>query len=139
MSTRSHIGIVNADESVDYIYCHNDGYPEHHIPILTKHYALPVTIRHMLSFGSMSILGERVGEKHDFDERCSLGGSVCTYYGRDRGEPNAAMRHVDTLGEFERLATNDFTYLFRDGQWWVRSWGGAWMTPTRMLAERAVE
>ena len=29
MSTRSVIGIMNNDNSVDSVYCHFDGYPEH--------------------------------------------------------------------------------------------------------------
>ena len=38
MATRSYIGVRNTDSSVDYIYCHFDGYPEHNGQILTEHY-----------------------------------------------------------------------------------------------------
>ncbi len=34
MATRSNIGILNADGTVTGVYCHNDGYPEHHGPRL---------------------------------------------------------------------------------------------------------
>ena len=38
MSTRSRIGILNANGSTDTVYCHSDGYPEHQMPILASHY-----------------------------------------------------------------------------------------------------
>ena len=38
MSTNSRIGILHEDGTTETIYCHWDGYPEHQMPILTKHY-----------------------------------------------------------------------------------------------------
>ena len=38
MSTRSKIGILRKDGTVDHIYCHWDGYPEHNGCILYNDY-----------------------------------------------------------------------------------------------------
>lgn len=40
MSTNSRIGILHEDGTTETIYCHWDGYPEHQMPILTKHLSL---------------------------------------------------------------------------------------------------
>ena len=39
MGTRSKIGILRRDGTVDHIYCHWDGYPEHNGVILFNDYS----------------------------------------------------------------------------------------------------
>jgi hypothetical protein len=58
MATRSYIGVRNTDASVDYIYCHFDGYPEHNGKILTEHYSNASRVRALLE------LGDLVGRLH---------------------------------------------------------------------------
>ena len=41
MGTRSRIGIRNADDSVDSIYCHWDGYPDHNGRLLVTDIEMP--------------------------------------------------------------------------------------------------
>lgn len=83
MGTRSNIGILEPNGSVTYIYCHWDGYVSHHGPILRDHYATVEKVRALIALGSISVLGEELGEKHDFDGPHD---GVCNVYGRDRGE-----------------------------------------------------
>lgn len=58
MSTRSGIGIINNDNSIDIIYCHHDGYPDHNGRILIKNYENEQSIRQLLSLGNTSGLEE---------------------------------------------------------------------------------
>ena len=39
MGTRARIGRINPSGSITSIYTHWDGYPSHHLPILTQYYA----------------------------------------------------------------------------------------------------
>jgi len=83
MGTRSNIGILEPNGSVTYIYCHWDGYVSHHGPILRDHYTTEEKVRALIALGSISSLGEELGEKHDFSGSHD---GVCNVYGRDRGE-----------------------------------------------------
>jgi hypothetical protein len=103
MSTRSWIGIVDEDENVDFIYCHFDGYPTHHLPILTNHYNTPEKIKELLRKGEMSDLKESVG--------------TCDYY-CDRGE-DIKIQH-DTLDNVRSRFSKsgiDYLYLYQDSGW----------------------
>ena len=37
MATRSLIGLENQDGSINYVYCHYDGYPEYQLKMLLEH------------------------------------------------------------------------------------------------------
>lgn len=130
MGTRSNIGVERADGSVIGIYCHWDGYPSHHVPILTKHYNTEALALALVEPGDMSSLAESVGEKHNFDARPD---GQCNYYGRDRGEKNTEARIYPTREAFDRDAHNDYAYLFRGGKWWGRAYGGAWGDASLMV------
>jgi len=113
MATRSYIGIRNADASVDYIYCHFDGYPEHNGEILTEHYSNASRVRSLLELGDLSVLGKFFGEKQDFDKRVV---DTCLAYGRDRGEPNTEAKNAS----YDDLIIDqsvDYVYIF-DGEYW---------------------
>lgn len=126
MSTRSNIGIQNQDGSVDFSYVHFDGYPDHHWPILTEHYATEDKVRALIDLGDLSCLGENLGEKHDFDSRDEKYDNQCRAYGRDREEPGTEFRHALTFEDFEKRADNDYAYIFRNGRWEWRKHRGAW-------------
>ena len=85
MATRSYIGVKNTDGTVDYIYCHFDGYPEHNGEILTKHYADMDKVNALMKLGDLNILGIEIGEKQDFDDYANRNRNWCLAYGRDRG------------------------------------------------------
>ncbi len=124
MATRSNIGISNQDGTVNYIYCHWDGYPEHNGAILNEHYTTEGKVRMLMELGDLSVLGENIGEKQDFENR--VAGS-CLAYGRDRGESGVAARtcsYVDYTKEY----FEEYVYLFTPGFGWeVRGYGnGFW-------------
>ena len=60
MSTRSFIGAIdNKDSSntrVVGVYCHYDGYPDHHRPILKNNYATEKDVYDLISLGDISSL-----------------------------------------------------------------------------------
>jgi hypothetical protein len=113
MATRSYIGVRNTNGTVDYIYCHFDGYPEHNGQILTEHYADMGKVNALLKLGDLSVLGEEIGEKHDFDKPIK---GWCRAYGRDRGESNVSV----ATGDYSELIKDqnvDYIYVF-DGDYW---------------------
>jgi hypothetical protein len=113
MATRSYIGIRNADTSVDYIYCHFDGYPEYNGAILTEHYSNINRVNELLNLGDLSVLGKFIGEKNDFNDRVR---DTCLAYGRDRGESNVGKKNTG----YDELITDQsvaYVYVF-DGDCW---------------------
>jgi hypothetical protein len=113
MATRSYIGVRNTDSSVDYIYCHFDGYPEHNGDILINHYNNINRVDELLELGDLSVLGKFIGEKQDFNKRVQ---DCCLAYGRDRGEMNVEMKNSG----YDELITDqnvDYVYVF-DGDYW---------------------
>jgi hypothetical protein len=113
MATRSYIGVRNTDASVDYIYCHFDGYPDHNGAILREHYSNINRVNELLQLGDLSVLGQFIGEKMDFDKRIQ---DTCLAYGRDRGESNVGKKNSG----YDELITNqnvDYVYVF-DGDYW---------------------
>ena len=118
MATRSYIGVRNTDASVDYIYCHFDGYPEHNGQILAEHYTNPNRVNELLKLGDLSVLGKFIGEKQDFNvEKAPVKKrDYCLAYGRDRGETNVGKKNSG----YDELITDqnvDYVYVF-DGDYW---------------------
>ena len=60
MSTRSKIGILRKDGSVDHVYSHWDGYPEHNGVVLIENYNNINKINELIKNGDMSILAEHI-------------------------------------------------------------------------------
>ena len=116
MSTRSHIGIRNTDGTVDYIYCHYDGYPSGVGETLTKHYTTYDKVKALIALGDLSALGAEIGEKQDFNDRSTQNEDWCLAYGRDRGESNTEFRTDSYLN----MISDDnvsYAYVF-DGDYW---------------------
>jgi hypothetical protein len=116
MATRSYIGIRNLDASVDYIYCHYDGYPSHNGAILTEHYNTIDKVKALLELGDLSILSPEIGEKQDFNDRSTHNKDWCLSYGRDRNEPNTRVKKGG-YSELINAHNVDYTYIF-DGDYW---------------------
>ena len=128
MSTRSRIGIKRTDGSIKMIYCHSDGYFSHNGRVLLAHHD---TLKHaeaLVSQGDMSVLGEVIGTKHDFDwimnfpdnaqghidwdgVRADPRNKMCRFYMRDRGEKGLKAEVYPSLaaasGAFE-----EYLYLW---------------------------
>ena len=73
MGTRSTIALEFADGTVEQVYCHWDGYPEHNGELLVNHYTSPAAITALMELGDLSSL--------------DVTPSSCTAYHRDRNEP----------------------------------------------------
>jgi hypothetical protein len=118
MATRSLIGKLNSDNTVSYIYCHFDGYPEHNGVILQEHYDTPFKVDHLLALGDLSVLGEVIGEKQDFNNYSTRNNNWCLAYGRDRGESGVEMRTVSQDEFFNSRDYVDYLYLYNNDFEW---------------------
>jgi hypothetical protein len=113
MSTRSNIGVRNTDGTIDYIYCHFDGYPKGVGEKLINHYQDMDEVNALMKLGDLSSLDKEIGQKHDFNDRVR---GWCHAYGRDRGETNISVSTVS----FDKFLANDYVdylYIF-DGEFW---------------------
>ena len=112
MSTRSYIGKRLPNGDITAIYCHWDGYPEHHGRILTQHYTDTAKVDRLLKLGALSQLGPEIGKKHDFNKPTE---GWCLAYARDRGEKRQGAFTVSELGDL----TDDVDYVYVwDGAEW---------------------
>jgi hypothetical protein len=102
MATRSHIGVKQLDGTINYIYCHWDGYPEHHGPILTNHYNNIDKVNQLLDLGDLSVLKEET--------------DGCEAYGRDKGEIDTEKQNAAFTELLEKDYV-DYLYIF-DGDYW---------------------
>jgi len=118
MATRSLIGKLNSDNTVSYIYCHYDGYPEHNGVILQEHYDTPFKVDQLLALGDLSVLGEVIGEKQDFNNYSTRNNNWCLAYGRDRGERGVKMSTVSRDEFFGDNEYIDYLYLYNNKFEW---------------------
>lgn len=123
MSTRSRIGIENPDGTIRSIYCHFDGYPDGVGDTLIKHYSDPVKLRQLIDLGSISILGEEIGEQHDFNARRDFEDSDprskwTLAYGRDRGETDVDAILSPTREKFLSIG-EEYNYILTADLGWL--------------------
>ena len=122
MATRSNIGILNSDGTVDYIYCHFDGYVEHNGKILNEHYSEEGSVWGLIALGDLSILGPELGEKQDFNSP-RKNKNWCLAYGRDRDETGIEARKCSYV-DYTKEHFEEYVYLFTPGKGWeVRAYG----------------
>lgn len=115
ISTRSLIGIINKDDSVDTIYCHWDGYPSNQGPLLTQFYNTADKVRDLIALGGISYLAEKLEPttgSHSFEHPEQ---NVVVAYHRDRGEDwehnkSAHFANIDEL--ISDIGWEDYVYLF---------------------------
>jgi hypothetical protein len=119
MGTRSNI-IVQSTKTGQFVrvYCHWNGYPSHHGPILLGHYNRQHLAEELVFHGDMSSLAENCTKPrgHSF-EHPKKGYTV--YYGRDRNDRNRGPDVCDSLIEAFHEAGDDieYFYVWKDGQW----------------------
>ena len=149
MSTRSNIGIVNADNSISGIYCHYDGYLSNNGNILLEHYRSVDIVQQLMTLGDLSVLREKLypneAEPHTFNNpqedvcvsyRRDRG--VCISYRRDRGETDVNCQIFNNIGEFEDMAYDtgaEYQYLFQNDRWSFRCYNGKWAELTAKCCE----
>ena len=122
MATRSNIGILNEDGTVDYIYCHFDGYLKWNGRILNEHYDSEAAVRDLIALGDLSSLAPELGEKQEFNKPSRR--EYCLAYGRDKGESNTEARKCSYV-DYTREYFEAFIYLFtpKSNEWVVRESG----------------
>lgn len=126
MSTRSNIGIINKDGTVEVVYCHWDGYPSYNGVLLLNHYNSEERARDLISFGDISQLREKIRPEtqHSFDNPQD---GVTIFYKRDRDEVNVDARKYDTIDAYwkEEGYYFDIEYVYMwdavSGKW---KWSG---------------
>lgn len=155
MSTNARIGIERPESnSVESIYTHWDGYPEHHGILLLDCWNTREAVESLIALGNLSVLGKEVGQKHDFDAPYDdpVSGSWCLAYGRDRGEVDvSSITHPhdewpDYGQEYEYLYSPHYGWSWRecsyshdpDGSNFQRRWGKwAPLLPSDCMSEES--
>lgn len=121
MSTRSRIGIENADGTVSSIYCNSDGYPSGVGKVLSSYYTDREKVQALIELGDLSSLDERLtptpGTPHSFDGLRESG--VVVAYHRDRKDDLRSPRVDEGLTEFKDSDVEEYGYVFTlDGEWY---------------------
>ena len=127
MGTRSHIGLVDENKNVKFIYCHWDGYPNYNGLLLNKFYKDENKIKDLLAMGDISSLGANAIAKEvwvmmsqeEQGEHSEEGFRVHTLsYGNWRDEVCPAGQC--TLEEFVKQDEEswiEYKYYFEEGEW----------------------
>lgn len=108
MATRSRIGILNKDGTVESVYCHWDGYPDNNGKILLESYQTREKVQELFVKGDMSSLHYPV--------------SNCKYYA-DRGETDVSSRLDLTLDQYRSIREEYQYYIDQNNQWWYNHLG----------------
>jgi hypothetical protein len=134
MSTNGNI-CLKKDGKYYSIYSHWDSYLSHNGLILLQHYKTTKKIWELISLGNISILGSKIGKKHNFKKPPE---DTVTAYHRDRNEKWELVRYgvYDTKEELLEHCKQEYTYLFEElpaillkdedanGQWLYREGKG---------------
>ena len=117
MSTRSRIGILRKDGTIDSIYCHLDGYPEGVGVELYSNYKSKYKIEELIKLGDISHLEKEVNPDPSKPHEFGLGTEqkdVVVAYHRDRGE-KLNILHSNNIDDFQKYCTKsdqEFAYLY---------------------------
>lgn len=124
MGTPCVIGIATSPTAnYHYITVHYDGYLEDAGVLLLMFYNTEEKVRNLISLGHLSALGPTIGTKFDFDDNSEYYKRArvqCIAYHRDRG--NNLL--VSTTSSLKKFQDEEFTYIWKDGQWWYYRYGG---------------
>lgn len=133
MATRSTIAIQHADGSVDQIYCHWDGYLQGVGATLVKHYQDRNKVQDLIAHGDVSILGEEIGVKQDFNSPTD---GVCLFYGRDRNEQGTQATPFSSVEDYEKNHEyQEFEYLYTTDDVWSVFYNEDWHDLEYVLQE----
>lgn len=155
MSTRSVIGILHKDGTIDAHYCHSDGYWSWNGRILFESYQDRAKIQKLIDLGAQSVLQPELGEKHDFDWRSKMQkradesyedffarqdadprAQMSRFYGRDRGEKDVGTTFYSSIEDLvSEGATEQYLYLWDESR---EAWIGC-ATPYRAESPAAFD
>lgn len=127
MGTRATIGMLQPDDTVLAIYCHNDGYPSYLGKMLTTHYSTKSQVKKLIQLGDISQLKSKLAprpfQRHSFDNPAK---GVTLAYHRDRQEPwERTKPSIYTDKEnFVNHAETSYVYLYdpKTQSWSVASY-----------------
>lgn len=114
MSTRSYIGKMLPNNTVSYIYCHHDGYPDGVGKMLVNFYNAEPMLNALLDMGNLSALGPDIGLKNNFERPDR---NFCLFYNRDRGRSQQEGSKISKFSDFIDYDDVDYHYLFDNGKW----------------------
>lgn len=121
MSTRSRIGMVLPDGTVESIYCHMDGYLKHNGLVLLDYYSDPAKLCRLLALGGLSYLGKAI--KYEAPDASTGPLSEGTKaYRRDMGRRGPGTDVFANAADFWRHG-EEFNYLLRPDGWVYRKGG----------------
>ena len=141
MATRSRIGLMLEDGTIEHSYCHFDGYPNGVGHTLVENYSEIEKVKELLSFGDMSFLCAKVNPEgeHSFGNPEK---DVTVFYGRDRGESDvdSVTTSMDEYLSVKYSSCIDYQYVFSGGHWWVYDNNDktGWELVKRYLSEYAL-
>lgn len=141
MSTRSRIAFQVSKTEFVSIYVHYDGYLSGAGKTLLEHWNTPERVKALMALGDLSILGENLGNKHDFDTH-DLSSASCRAYGRDRGtsgtEAKVSVGRAEVVELAERCGS-EFVYLFDGTSWSYSPVNRGKRTNFRKLTQKACQ
>jgi len=121
MATRSNIAMKTADGKIVSVYCHWDGYVANNGKILLENYTDAHKIEALVALGSISSLGEQIGEKQDFNDRSTQKDNWTLFYSRDRGERLSIQEYDDIPSWINEM--EEYAYLWDGNDWLVNDHG----------------
>ena len=121
MATRSNIAMKTADGKIVSVYCHWDGYVANNGKILLENYADISKIEALVALGSISSLGEQIGEVQDFNDRDTQKDEWTLFYNRDRGEELSIQEYADIPSWIADM--EEYAYLWNGTEWLVNDHG----------------
>ncbi len=126
MATRSNIAMKTKEGKIVSVYCHWDGYVANNGKILLENYTDAHKIEALVALGSISALGEEIGQKHPFDRNykepeLSLTDNWTLAYHRDRGEELSIQEYDDIPSWIDQM--EEYAYLWDGSDWLVNDHG----------------
>tara|TARA_R110000772_G_scaffold163841_3_gene275278 strand:+ start:345 stop:812 length:468 start_codon:yes stop_codon:yes gene_type:complete len=121
MATRSNIAMKTTTGKIVSVYCHWDGYVANNGKILLENYTDIDKIEALVALGSISSLGEQIGDKQDFMDRDTQKDEWTLFYSRDRGEELSIQEYAsipDWIDDME-----EYAYLWNGQEWLVNDHG----------------
>ena len=117
MATRSNIAMKTKEGKIVSVYCHWDGYVANNGRILLENYADISKIEALVALGSISSLGEQIGEQQDFMDRDTQKDEWTLFYTRDRGEELSIQEYDDIPSWIADM--EEYAYLWNGEDWLV--------------------
>ena len=121
MATRSNIAYKTPEGKILSIYSHWDGYPEHNGELLRRFYNTTDKVKALVALGSISSLGQEIGERQDFNDRSTCKDEWTLAYHRDRGEQLSIQEYDDIPSWIADM--EEYAYLWNGNEWIVNDHG----------------